>query len=62
MRFIHINEYEFINSYVQYFTHTYSHLYLGCVHTLQHIYNNIDVTNFQFKRLVFSRPPAVYDV
>ena len=64
MRFIHINGYEYMNNYVQYinFTHTYSHLYLGYVHTRQHLYNNINVTNIQFKELIFSRPPAVYDV
>ena len=67
MRFIHINEYEYINNdvsltlYIK-FTHTYSNLYLCCVHTLQHLYHNIDVTNIQFKGLIFSRPPAVYDM
>ena len=62
MRFIHINDYEYMNNYVQYIIlHTRIRIY---VHTLQHIYNNIDVTNIQFKGLIFSRPPAVavYDV
>ena len=27
---------------------TYSHLYLCCVHTLQHLNNHVDVTNIQF--------------
>ena len=64
MRFIHINEYEYMNNYVQYhnFTHMYPQCYLNCVHTLQHLNNHIDVINMQVKGLICSRPPAMYDV
>ena len=67
MRFIHINEYEYMNNYhgtynIQFYTHVFAFLSLSCVHTLQHLNNHIDVTKMQVKGLIFSRPPAMYDV